>query len=57
MSQSTLLSFILVISAIIIGVSFTGFFFFSRFLKKEQARGERFRELNQIPPDERTGQP
>jgi hypothetical protein len=37
---------ILVCSLLVVGVSATAFVFFSRFMKKEQASSERFREIH-----------
>jgi multisubunit Na+/H+ antiporter MnhC subunit len=37
---------ILVCSILVVGVATTAFVFFSRFMKNEQARSERFREIH-----------
>lgn len=52
MSDSALFTVIAVGSLVIVGIAVTGFVIFSRFLKKEKERGDRFGEIR-VPPDER----
>jgi|GEM_PF-6337797 len=54
MGTGELLIVIAIGTFVIVGVSATGFFYFSRFLKKEEERTILFRKANgALPPDER----
>ncbi len=54
MSTSTLLTIIAIGTAAVLGVSIGGFIIFSRFLRREEEQGKRFREIHKVlPPDER----